>query len=347
MKELTKERAAEIIRTVLSELPRKLALDKNGKAVVSNGMDDMHEVMTGRQARAFLTVRFEDMESVSILYLSADGRCLSVDEMLVDEFDRTKLVADFSRKFGWVDDLHGDMDKALTERQLAVIDAAAANTVTLLSHAPSVIYCGRSPIFSLQEADYDNGFFLTIDIGIANDMVAWMSSYMTDVPLHDVTDEEIAFAMGGEGKVGHVAKSDGEMMSAILFLGDATDKPLPKEVIAQRMRDMFLIDINKSGRRRSKAGPREEQKGEFAITFLRDPDAPMVPECLGISKERYTEFFIHFKELMGSHKSDEEIFERTTGMCQSKEELFFAGWLLGSTQMNEFIHTIFTAADEA
>ena len=63
----------------------------------------------------------------------------------------------------------------------------------------------------------------------------------------------------------------------------------------------------------------------------------MVPENLGISDERVSEFFTQFKVLSDEKKDMESVFEELSSMCRSSSELFFIGWMLGSINMKEFM----------
>jgi len=282
---------ADIIRSVLTNLPRKTIAKGDMAGKFSSGDIEVH-----------LVIRFEDVDRFEVAYLSKRGDFIRLDEKepcWVDSYDHAVLVGDFARKFGWTDEV-----QKLTEEQEKEADMIAQSVLTVFSVCPFSIHSrivGGVPVFSLDERDDSEAFFLTVDVGMFNERITWVAVYVVNVR--------------------------GIMLDAT----NVKFEPADPERLKRKMREIFLLDLNKKKRKKKAVS------GPFSVAFLRDKDMPMVPENLGISDERVSEFFTQFKVLSDEKKDMESVFEELSSMCRSSSELFFIGWMLGSINMKEFM----------
>lgn len=281
------------IADAMTSLPRLIKVTEPMEGRVSEGEVELH-----------LIVRFEDVDRFSVAYISRHGDFIfsSKDAYMVGVYETTDLVADFSLRFGWIED-KGIMEP-LTQAQKDGVRTVSESVLDIFRAFPSSIHLqviGGAPSFSLDESDESRPLFSTVDVSMHNGHVTW--TYV-------IIPED---------------KASG-------FLVDSINQRYEK-VDLMRVKGRFF---NNFGLDLDFEKMKHERNGPFSVSFMRG-DIPMAPDALGIPEGRASMLFDRLEQLHDGEKDPCEVFEALSDLCMSKEELFFVGWLLGTIQMKALV----------
>ena len=314
------EKAKEIVLSVFSNLPHYMHITKDGgRPCYDRAFDPEDAIIVDETNKFMLTVRLE-REFFHVIYQSLlEEKRFHTEPIRYHDFDQTEMVADFSRKFGWVEHIqtdHDRVDKDIADRLCQSVEWAKP----ILENAPSVLYLKNR--FSRKETKGSSPFFLNVDIHVNNEgVVGAFALYMSN----DEMDPYDYDPSNKSREWNHIMTESGGISSTEFCLAFNDFQPLN----ARDIEDLLFFVFNIAPIRK---GPNKKNRslngGPFSMSFRGDMDHYSPVDC-GISKERVREFVREFVE---SNDPPNRKFERLCSMCSNKDELFFIGWLRGNVE---------------